>query len=213
MNVGGSIGRLSARLAAIERWGGASRSLAQGNLPIRDAAAHDNRGDERDVEVPCGSSARSGQRGGGDSVVDCRARRVDVAFGFKTATGQMSLFIINPTIGGFLVATKQAALTLPAAMLGFLRLSTRAGIFARPLPIEATLGVVDAWLHHPAAQVLGTTDRHAGVLARLLIGAGSGGSLVGDAHLAALAIEHNAEIATFDRDFARFAGLRWTLLK
>ena len=125
----------------------------------------------------------------------------------------MSLFIINPTIGGFLVATKQAALTLPAAMLGFLRLSTRAGIFARPLPIEATLGVVDAWLHHPAAQVLGTTDRHAGVLARLLIGAGSGGSLVGDAHLAALAIEHNAEIATFDRDFARFAGLRWTLLK
>ena len=26
----------------------------------------------------------------------------------------MSLFIINPTIGGFLVATKQAALTLPA---------------------------------------------------------------------------------------------------
>jgi predicted nucleic acid-binding protein len=33
---------------------------------------------------------------------------------------------------------------------------------------------------------------------------------VSDAHLAALAIEHNAELLSFDRDFERFAGLRWT---
>ena len=32
------------------------------------------------------------------------------------------------------------------------------------------------------------------------------------ANLAALAIEHNAELVTFDRDFERFAGLRVTLL-
>ena len=32
--------------------------------------------------------------------------------------------------------------------------------------------------------------------------------MVSDAHLAALAIEHGAELGTFDRDFARFAGLR-----
>ena len=100
-----------------------------------------------------------------------------------------------------------------AALLGFLRLSTRTGIFTRPLTIESALGVVDAWLHHPSAQVLTTTERHAGVLTRLLIGAGAGGNLVSDAHLAALAIEHNAELGTFDRDFDRFAGLRWTLLK
>jgi uncharacterized protein len=100
-----------------------------------------------------------------------------------------------------------------AALLGFLRLSTRTGIFARPLPIEGALRVVDAWLHHPSAQLLTPSDGHAAVLARLLIGAGRGGSLVSDAHLAALAIEHNAELATFDRDFERFAGLRWTLLK
>lgn len=100
-----------------------------------------------------------------------------------------------------------------AALLGFLRLSTRTGIFAEPLSIEPALGVVDAWLHHPAARALGTTDRHAGVLGSLLLGAGVGGNLVSDAHLAALAIEHNAELGTFDRDFERFAGLRWTLLK
>jgi hypothetical protein len=32
---------------------------------------------------------------------------------------------------------------------------------------------------------------------------------VSDAHLAALAIAHAATLATCDRDFARFSGLRW----
>jgi hypothetical protein len=94
------------------------------------------------------------------------------------------------------------------ALLGFLRLSTRSGIFARPLGVEQALSVVDVWLSQPTASILNPTDRHAGVLGRLLLGAGSAGNLVSDAHLAALAIEHGAELGTFDRDFTRFAGLR-----
>jgi len=99
------------------------------------------------------------------------------------------------------------------ALLGFLRLATRSGIFARPLSVDDALGVVDAWLGHPRAQVIVPTPRHAAVLSGLLIGAGAGGNLVSDAHLAALAIEHGAELGTFDRDFARFAGLRVSVLK
>ena len=99
------------------------------------------------------------------------------------------------------------------ALVGFLRLSTRSGIFARPLPVEDALAVVDAWLQHPRAQVITPTSRHAALLSGLLLGAGSGGNLVSDAHLAALAIEHGAELGTFDRDFSRFAGLRVALLK
>jgi uncharacterized protein len=99
------------------------------------------------------------------------------------------------------------------ALLGFLRLSTRSGIFAKPLGIDDALGVVDTWLHHPAARVIAPTERHAGLLASLLLGAGRGGNQVSDAHLAALAIEHGAELGTFDRDFERFAGLRVVLLK
>ena len=38
--------------------------------------------------------------------------------------------------------------------------------------------------------------------------AGVAGNLVGDAHLAALALEHGATVVSFDRDFARFDGLR-----
>ena len=35
------------------------------------------------------------------------------------------------------------------------------------------------------------------------------GDLIPDAYLAALAIELGAELISFDRDFARFPGLRW----
>ena len=38
---------------------------------------------------------------------------------------------------------------------------------------------------------------------------GSGTKLVTDAHIAALAMEHSAELHTNDSDFARFPGLRW----
>jgi hypothetical protein len=34
-------------------------------------------------------------------------------------------------------------------------------------------------------------------------------NLVSDAHLAALAIEHGAELNSCDNDFSRFSGLRW----
>jgi toxin-antitoxin system PIN domain toxin len=98
------------------------------------------------------------------------------------------------------------------ALLGFLRLATRSGIFAKPLGTEQALSVVDVWLSQPTASVLNPTERHAGVLGRLLLAAGAGGNLVSDAHLAALAIEHGAELGTFDRDFARFSGLRVQLL-
>ena len=99
------------------------------------------------------------------------------------------------------------------ALLGFLRLSTRRGIFVKPLALGDALGVVDAWLHHLAARILAPTERHAGLLASLLLGAGRGGNLLSDAQLAALAIEHGAELGTFDHDFERFAGLRVSVLK
>jgi toxin-antitoxin system PIN domain toxin len=99
-----------------------------------------------------------------------------------------------------------------AVLLGFLRLTTRSGILSQPLTVDDALQIVHSWLDHPAAATLAPGDRHAAILSRLLLGAGQGGSLVSYAHLAALAIEHNAELLSFDRDFARFAGLRWTAL-
>jgi uncharacterized protein len=99
------------------------------------------------------------------------------------------------------------------ALIGFVRLSTRRGILPRPLAAEAALGVVDDWLDAPHAQLLEATPRHWPILRRLLLGAGMAGNLSNDAHLAALAIEHGATLISFDRDFERFAGLRFELLQ
>ena len=96
------------------------------------------------------------------------------------------------------------------ALLAFQRLSTRRGIFPRPLSVEDALRVVEHWLGHPRAHVAHPGERHAEILGRLLRSAGTAGNLTTDAHLAALAIEHGATVLSFDRDFARFPGLKWT---
>lgn len=98
-------------------------------------------------------------------------------------------------------------------LIGFLRLSTRTGIFPNPLPMEDALQLMQIWLNQPQAQVLHPSDRHAEVLGRLLLPLGSAGNLTTDAHLAALAIEHGATLGTFDRDFSRFGKLKLDLLK
>lgn len=93
-----------------------------------------------------------------------------------------------------------------------LRLTPRRGILARPLPAEQALGVVVDWLDAPHAQRLEATPGHWPILRRLLLGAGTAGNPSNHAHREALAIEHGATLASFDRDFERFAGLRFELL-
>jgi len=69
--------------------------------------------------------------------------------------------------------------------------------------------VVREWLAHPRVQLLTPGEKHAEILFRLIEAVGTAGDLTTDAHLAALAIEYRAEIATTDTDFARFPGVRW----
>ncbi len=94
-------------------------------------------------------------------------------------------------------------------LLAFLRLTTRRGLFEHPLSIKAALDIVDSWLDQPAATTVHPGRDHARILRQLLLTSGAGGNLTTDAHLAALAIEQNAELYSDDRDSRRFAGLRW----
>ena len=94
-------------------------------------------------------------------------------------------------------------------LLAFVRLSTNAALFPRPLSLDNAVGVVEAWLHQPSAVVLHPTPRHLSLLHGLLAPLGTAANLVNDAHLAALAVEHGAEVVSFDGDFARFPGVRW----
>jgi toxin-antitoxin system PIN domain toxin len=95
-------------------------------------------------------------------------------------------------------------------LLGFIRISTNPVVLEHPLdPVDA-LDVVEGWLGQSVAAVIHPTPRHASVLRQLLVPLGTAGNLTSDAHLAALAIEHGAELCSHDGDFARFTGLRWT---
>jgi toxin-antitoxin system PIN domain toxin len=96
-------------------------------------------------------------------------------------------------------------------LLAFVRLATKVGLFPRPLTTEVAMDRVDAWLAAPPAVVLGPTPRHAQVVRDLLRPLGTGGNLVNDVHLAALAVEHRCGIVSFDNDFSRFAGVDWQM--
>lgn len=94
-------------------------------------------------------------------------------------------------------------------LLAFLRLSTKIGLFPRPLSPEAALGAMRTWVGEGPGVVVQPTPRHLEVLASLVGPIGTGGNLTTDAHLAALSVEHDAPIVSFDHDFARFTGVRW----
>jgi toxin-antitoxin system PIN domain toxin len=94
-------------------------------------------------------------------------------------------------------------------LLAFLRLTTKMGLFQRPLPVETAFGVVEAWLEQPCVTVPEPPAHHLRTLRGLVIPLGTGGNITSDAHLAALAIAHGAELCSADSDFSRFAGLRW----
>lgn len=111
-------------------------------------------------------------------------------------------------LDGCLSASKTVALAwLP--LLAFLRLSTKPDIFPRPLTVDEALSRVRAWLNHPSAVILEPTSRHLDLLAGLLAATGSGGNLTSDAHLAALALQYDATVISYDNDFSRFPGVRW----
>jgi uncharacterized protein len=90
----------------------------------------------------------------------------------------------------------------------FIRISTNPRAFPHPLSIEEAIAIVSSWLDRPQCRVLAETERHWAIFAGLLAKEKAVGPLVMDAHLAALAVEHGAMLATTDRDFARFSNLK-----
>jgi uncharacterized protein len=96
-------------------------------------------------------------------------------------------------------------------LLAFLRLSTHPAVFPRPLTAEQAADVLEPWIDSPPAVILEPTRRHLPLLRGLVARSGTAGNLVGDAHLAALSLEHGATVVSFDRDFSRFEGVEWKL--
>lgn len=93
--------------------------------------------------------------------------------------------------------------------IGFLRISTNPRFYPRPTSISEALVFLRAVLAVPVV-INGNPDaRHLSRVEELLDATGRGGNLVNDAHLAALALQYDATVVSFDNDFSRFPGVRW----
>jgi toxin-antitoxin system PIN domain toxin len=93
-------------------------------------------------------------------------------------------------------------------LLGFLRLMTSRSVLVAPLSWEEAIGHVRSWLERPQTQILQPGPRHLELLDSLMRVANGSGKLTTDVHLAALAIEYQAELHSNDSDFSQFPGLR-----
>lgn len=94
-------------------------------------------------------------------------------------------------------------------ILGFIRITTHRAILKNPLPVGEACAHARSWLARPQVTILHPGSRHPELLMGFLESLGTGGNLTTDAHLAALAIEYQAEFHSSDSDFGRFTGLRW----
>jgi toxin-antitoxin system PIN domain toxin len=94
------------------------------------------------------------------------------------------------------------------SLLAFMRLVTNPRIFERPASITEAWSRVEEWLALPSVWIPQPTERHSQILGELLRKVVDRPTLIPDAHLAALDIEHNLILCSTDEDFARFPQVR-----
>ncbi len=97
-----------------------------------------------------------------------------------------------------------------AVMLGYVRLMTSRSVVVDPFSPAEAIGHLRSWLARPQVMVLEPGSRHLDLLDELMRDGRATGQHTTDVHIAALAIEHQAELYSNDADFGRFPGLRWT---
>jgi uncharacterized protein len=96
-----------------------------------------------------------------------------------------------------------------AVASGFLRVVTNRRIFVEPSRLGSAFRFLDELRSAPTAVPVQEGPRHWAIFEGLCTKVGARGNLVPDAYLAALAIEAGCTLASADRGFARFPGLRW----
>jgi len=97
----------------------------------------------------------------------------------------------------------------PLALSAVVRITTNRRIFTTPSIVGEALAFCDDLLEQPHCELVEPGERHWHIFCRLCTETGTRGPRVTDAWFAALAIESGCDWITFDRDFARFPGLRW----
>ena len=94
--------------------------------------------------------------------------------------------------------------------IGFVRLMSNSEVATSSMLGKEAADYVSDWFRHPHIVPINPGVDHLLHLRRILDAADGGANLVPDAHIAAMAIEYEAEVHTHNaRDFSRFPGVRW----
>jgi len=96
-----------------------------------------------------------------------------------------------------------------SVLTAFLRIATNPRLHQRPLTLDEACDRVQSWFGQPCVRLLHPTEHHWRFFQQMLRTGNATGNLVTDAHLAAVALEHNCELCSTDSDFARFPELKW----
>lgn len=107
-----------------------------------------------------------------------------------------------------LSGTEPVALCWPV-LTAFIRIGTNVRLHRRPLTLREAVERTQSWFDQPCVRLIQPTDQHWPIFQNLLRSGNAVANLVSDAHLAALAVEHNCVLHSTDGDFARFHGLKW----
>ena len=104
---------------------------------------------------------------------------------------------------------KRVQLGIPfTAYLGFLRISTGRSVLKKPLSLQDAFTMMDEHFSQSNVMMVYPTESHVPIFQHIAKEAQVTADEIPDAHLAALAIEHNAQLCTHDRGFRRFKGLK-----
>jgi len=93
-------------------------------------------------------------------------------------------------------------------VLAVTRLLTHPNVCENPLSPAQVRRIIEHWLSFPHVRIIHLSENALGRFFDLLEEAGTGGNLSTDALIALHALEHSATIASNDRDFDRFSGVK-----
>jgi uncharacterized protein len=95
-------------------------------------------------------------------------------------------------------------------LMAFVRLMSHPTLSDNPMSVARAKELVEGWLEQPNCRVLPVGDRTVALFMQLISDLGQGGNLCTDAMIAASAKEYDGTVYSNDRDFDRFADVRWS---
>lgn len=127
-------------------------------------------------------------------------------YAFRTDVPQYA--ICNPWLNEVVAGDSRFGIS-PLALSAVIRVTTDPRVYATPSSPAEAYAFADYLLAQPNCRIIEPGERHWDIFKRLCMETRTAGRRVTDAWYAALAIESGCEWITFDRDFARFPGLKW----